>query len=682
VSSGIRAGGSDFRSPRRVILLAALVAAAAAVLGRPLPAAADCTPEELASRNPQRCAQRRGAALRACVNHGTPFAACDLSKSKPNCGALSTTCTPAHDLDEIAVIVYGAAPSSDRCLKRIFTQATQLVTRKLALVKSGHPERLPLATNGCASRGAAACATTPALAPPCAASTTPFEAASCVCERPPDWTIALSTSAPAGQLSPALLGQYDLSGALFHYDQVPGLASAMAGAGFGEWRIGLGRWESGTLLLPSLTNGTPCSFPIPEAFAPPGTTDLDLIAARDWFTDDGLPVTLPATLADDRYALGYLRSAIDVATAFGAAPYVSIDHMPRALAVNRTPLRTDCSWSGMNRVSNVRPTDAIVFASAVTGMVRRIVEGSGAEPGRPVTHWEFWNEPELPFFWDPVLGNGIDGYLQTAAPVLVALRDYRAGSSNPAVAAQRFGFGSFAMATTAAAAIQAFDGLTIPGVGTLPFDFVSFHSYDDDPLVVADDVALVAAAAAASQHYANVELVLAEWGPSLDHMADAAYASSMDPPLLAATVIALGAASGLDRAHHSIVWGFYDPIVGGLLDRAVEPLPIYGAYMLLHSLIGSGAARLAPIGHEDGRLDGGLGAVLAGRDPGGAIRVLLVNRADVPRTVRIETDGVARIPVATTVFDDPALPPRDVPAPWPSFVIPARSVALVDVGAN
>ncbi len=39
-----------------------------------------------------------------------------------------------------------------------------------------------------------------------------------------DWTLSFDPAASAGKVNPALLGHYDLSGALFHYDQVAGLA--------------------------------------------------------------------------------------------------------------------------------------------------------------------------------------------------------------------------------------------------------------------------------------------------------------------------------------------------------------------------------------------------------------------------------------------------------------------------
>ncbi|MEA2751875.1 MAG: hypothetical protein QOI41_6018, partial [Myxococcales bacterium] len=49
---------------------------------------------------------------------------------------------------------------------------------------------------------------------------------------------------------------YDLSGALFAYDEIAGLAAAMKSAGMQDWRVGVGRWEIATQLCRKLTDGT------------------------------------------------------------------------------------------------------------------------------------------------------------------------------------------------------------------------------------------------------------------------------------------------------------------------------------------------------------------------------------------------------------------------------------------
>jgi hypothetical protein len=500
--------------------------------------------------------------------------------------------------------------------------------------------------------------------------------------------IPIDPGSPAEALRPALLGHYDLSGALYGYNQNVDLVQAMQAVGFAEWRVGLGRWEASTRLLPTLTDGTPCWFPLPEMYAPAGSTDLDLITTRDWFIDDGTAVTLPDTLDDTRYALGYVRSVLDTAVAFGAEPYVSIDHMPRALAVSRDPERTDCSWTFMNRVSNVRPADPTVFAAAVVGLVQRVVEGAGGEPGRAARYWEVWNEPELPFFWDPAFEDGpgaLDRFFEMAALTLVQLDAYRSASTNPAAADLRFGMASFASAGVAASVVTSLDTNPLPGGGVLPLDFISFHAYGNDPLAIVGAIESVAAAVESSTNYGDLELVLAEWGPDLQTTGgDLEFASSMEPPLLMSTVITLGAAAGLDRAHHSIFWDFYpgNVITWGLLDHDVNPRPLYRAYELLTMLISDGAVRLQPTGFEDGRLDGGTGAVLAARDAGDTTRVLFVNRSETVRTARVDLAGSPAQPTRLLVFDQPADPVREVAPEDAVFDVPARSLVLAEFDAE
>ncbi|MGD8570347.1 MAG: hypothetical protein PVJ39_19825 [Gammaproteobacteria bacterium] len=72
------------------------------------------------------------------------------------------------------------------------------------------------------------------------------------------WLVSVDTAAAGQPLNTALLGHYDLSGALYDYDQVNGLVNQMQAVGFSEWRVGVGRWEVSTEMLPKLTDGTDC----------------------------------------------------------------------------------------------------------------------------------------------------------------------------------------------------------------------------------------------------------------------------------------------------------------------------------------------------------------------------------------------------------------------------------------
>lgn len=501
---------------------------------------------------------------------------------------------------------------------------------------------------------------------------------------PADWVIPIDTQAPAeGVVTNALLGHYDLSGALFRYDQVPNLTTQMKTIGFSEWRVGVGRWEVATQLLPTLTDATPCTFPgFPDQSRANPPDELALIASRDWFIDDGAPVTLADTANDARYKLDYLRNVIDVATkSFGADAYVNIDHMPRAFAANKTPSRTNaylpnaCNFTWTNRVSNAAPADSYlaaspgsppIFPAAVVGLVRRIVEGSGAEPGRLVKYWELWNEPDLPYAWDRTLDDDkLTRFFTMAAQVMVLLDAYRKDSPNPNAKNLKFGLASFAIAKVAADVIGSLDKSATP----VPVDVFSFHSYSNDPLVIANDIKTVVNARAQSTRYKNAEIALTEWGPDLEKHPDPA---SMDPALIITEALILGANLGLDRAHHSIIWDFYSGVPFGVVDHNGNAKPTHAAYKILSETIRSRSERLRVSTAAEGRLD--KGAVLAVRDPGThSVRVLLVNRSTSFLNARVDVDGAAKKPVTFSVVG--ALAPS---APTSAvFPIPPRSVALV-----
>ncbi len=503
----------------------------------------------------------------------------------------------------------------------------------------------------------------------------------------PDWELLVDTNNPGTPLSSALVGYYDLSGALLDFENVPGLNSAMSDVGFAgpgglaaDWRIGLGRWELGTEIFDTLTDGTVCTNRTPENEAT-FSTDLELIANRDWFTfTDGSPV-LEADITDNRYALDYVRSVIDAASTFGANPYISIDHMPRSLSINQTPSRTDCSASFTNSVSNNQPADSVVFSKAVAGLVQRVVEGTGTKTGadrpRSVTYWEVWNEPELAFFWEPTLAVDPDAFFDMAISVLLELDSYRSTSAVPAAQAVKIGLASFANEGTAVATVQSFDAVN------LPMDFISFHGYNDDPLVIVDAITAVESATQNSTNYQDIELVLGEWGPDLMSRAgDQQYAMTMEPALHAATVVSLGAYVGLDRAHNAIFYN-YDPLIAlGLLDNNVTPRPLYRAYELMSKLINDTTEHLTAQGSVNGRLDAGMGAVLVSRDTvTGTVRALLVNRNASARVVQISLNGSAATPTVLYVFDendDPADPLRTVGALDSDIELPARSLALAE----
>ncbi len=354
--------------------------------------------------------------------------------------------------------------------------------------------------------------------------------------------------------------------------------------------------------------------------------------------------------------------------------------MPRALARNRVfsrvgtlvGLADPCMGSFSNSVSNSPPSDPDVFAAAARGLVQRVVEGSGDEPGREAKYWEVWNEFELGYAWT---GTG-DDYFGMALRVLLQLDAYRAASTASQVKGLHFGMGSFASAQVAASVIDSLDATPLSTGAFAPLDFLSFHAYDNDPLVILAQVQQVFAARERSRNYRNLELVLSEWGPNLNGSLPSA---SMDTSLLVASVLARAPVLGVTRTHRSL---FFDFVPG--VELAYTPLhsdgtpkPLYRAYELLHALVDTGGARLPVTGASDGAFANGLGAVLVLKPAVGGVRAIIVNRDSSPHHSRLDLAGRATLPSRVRVFDDPSQAPRDV-APTVELLRPARSLVLVE----
>jgi hypothetical protein len=176
----------------------------------------------------------------------------------------------------------------------------------------------------------------------------------------------------------------------------------------------------------------------------------------------------------------------------------------------------------------------------------------------------------------------------------------------------------------------------------------------------------------ASAHYRGLELALAEWGPDLETRAgDPDWAGSMDAPLHAATVLALGGGA-FGRSHRAILWDFHDAIQLGLARHDGTAKPLARAYALLARMIGPAGADLL---RAEALPDGG--ALLATRDGAGTLRVLLVNRSDEKRKARVSIDGRKRRPLAVYVFDDPAGGIASA-APKKKLVLPPRSLLVAE----
>jgi hypothetical protein len=317
--------------------------------------------------------------------------------------------------------------------------------------------------------------------------------------------------------------------------------------------------------------------------------------------------------------------------------------------------------------------DPNVFAAGAVGLVQRLVLGSDGEAGRKVRYFEIWNEPEGAF-WDSALDPDYSVFYAMEQATLTGLAQFRASSGH---AELRFGFAGFAGPQMAIQAIQKFDAMTPP----VPLDFLSFHAYDTDPIVIADAIDSVVAAVKATTHYPNIEVAVTEWGPAQDIENNGesrldpneGYAHSIAPALHAATVLARAATAGISHAHHVFFWDFFPFRIRGLYQNDLQTRPQYYAFSMMASVIGSGDSRILPVtGASDTQI------VLAAQDASGHVHVLLVNLDTTSQVVRVSMGATPAIPSAVHLYSDPSGVIQPAAATGDTVTIPAQSIALVD----
>jgi hypothetical protein len=390
-------------------------------------------------------------------------------------------------------------------------------------------------------------------------------------------------------------GQYELSGALYAYDQVPGLISGMQAIGFKQWRVGLGRWEIGTEALDTVPgpDGGTVSCPAPPfAFMRSTHPSLDaVIAYRDFFklNVDHLPAGLDVNDMDDaaNYDFAYVDSVVSVAEAFGAEPYLDVDYTPRVLSSVQTPAVADCGNTFANGVTTAPPVSNDLYARAVIHVLAHLLDGWPNNAPKHVIHYvEIGNEPEnVPYFWSGT-EQQFDVWFASVAAGIGAFRA-SVSATDPAWAALKIGGGSFAEAPGNRNWLpHALDALDAANVSV---DFISMHSYHDVPqAVVVDEVATVQELLAARHNgrYLRTERVLAEWGPGLNHLGDAAFNKSMSAPLVYGAGLAGAEAVAFSFTQKALFWDFAGPGMSyGLLDSSAMPEPAYRAYQLFDQLV-------------------------------------------------------------------------------------------------
>jgi len=428
---------------------------------------------------------------------------------------------------------------------------------------------------------------------------------------PADVDVGVVVSSVAGELSPIWRDHYDLSFTLHRYADDPDLMEIVRDLEPRSWRCSVGRWEVGSTV--------------------PGGDSLDPAVLgtieREFYRGAN---TLAAADDPASYDFGYLDRQLDELTDAGVEPYLCFDYVPFTLSSEQDPrnaANVGLSSPGMTFSNGIRtapPADPQVYARVVRNVIRHVQGRFKGGRDFGVTHFEVGNEPDLvlpngqplPLFWAGTRQQWIETYAAVAAEV----------DADPDLAGIRFGGGSFAMLPHEAAPrfVETFLA-EVAGRG-LRLDFLSFHSYGDDPAehrAVLDEVlALVAA------YGLDPELVNGEWGRALDG-ADPVY-SSIEHGKFRAEALFLMASAGVRIAHAA---PFGDPGAGQDLLGTAQTVPagrkpVTAVYEALGALDGAS---------EELAVDAPGASALAGRTPdGGRVVVALVAEGGVEYGLRLE----------------------------------------------
>lgn len=317
--------------------------------------------------------------------------------------------------------------------------------------------------------------------------------------------VGIDAAATTGSLRPLWRDHYDLSFEHFDYPSEPGFDALLASLAPRSWRCSIGRWEIG--------------FPPPAGGA---STDPGVLALveREFYRG---PNTLAGADDPANYAFAYLDAQLASLTARGLDPYLCFDYMPFSLAAEQDPLNANnfnisnpgtpySIYSFSNGIRTSPPADPPVYARVVRNTLRHVRGLFAGSTDYGVQWFEIGNEPDLvaangnalPYFWTGTAEEFFNMYAAIAAEV-----DGDAQLSTSLL----LGAGSFALLPSVPGFAFLQDFLTRVAVASPRLNFLSFHSYGDEPNQHAAKFGLVRSLET-SLGLANL-WVNAEWGREL-----------------------------------------------------------------------------------------------------------------------------------------------------------------------
>lgn len=358
--------------------------------------------------------------------------------------------------------------------------------------------------------------------------------------------LAVHAGSTRGVIRPYYQGFYDLNPVIFNYSTDPNFAPLLRGVKASVWRVSIGRWELGT--YPTLAE----------------------IAEREYFTG--------RTLADahdpTKYNWRYMDKLFSQVANTGMKPFISIDYMPKSLAKNTKEVYKWPEATFSNDIRNGPPADSQVFAEVITYIIKHYNQGWANGYYRNYQYWELWNEPDidfnLPFRYDGVFWNGTRLEFFNMYKVVATRVKQEFGSS------VKFGGASFA----------AYDYwvpnfLDFVKATNIPLDFLSYHMYDEDPMVF-DSILSFVKSSLDLRGMGNVEIIVGEWGRILgDDENHNPWYDNMGQVLHHTTAFILMNNYNVSLATHSVI---RDMVPGGanmgILLNPSNPKTIYYAYKI------------------------------------------------------------------------------------------------------
>ena len=318
--------------------------------------------------------------------------------------------------------------------------------------------------------------------------------------------VLVDTQVITGSLRPVWRDHYDLSYTHMAYAAEPGFTALVSSLQPRSWRCSVGRWEVG--------------FPPPAGGDSVDPATLQLVE-REFYRGAN---TLLAADDPASYDFTYLDAQLSDLVAQGVTPFLCFDYMPFTLSSEQDPLNPNnfnltqpgspfSQYSFSNGIRTAPPADPVVYARVVRNTVRHVRGLFAGSTDFGVAYVEIGNEPDLldgagmpfPLFWTGDRAQWIAMYDAVAAEV---------DADASITALVRLGGGSFAFPPHELPPLFLADFLADVALNGTRLDYVSFHTYGDDPAQHFERFTTLAAITTALA--LPLEWIDAEWGRALD----------------------------------------------------------------------------------------------------------------------------------------------------------------------